>query len=293
MRPDFKVNLLIDDRIESYKSFFDHAWANLMMAKVKGTALDDAFFLLCTNWKAAANAQFMPWMMTSSIQSVEKGYLRPLPAFNERLLKDISASFGNFLVGDISNTLNKKLTKKVRAFIDQKLKDCNEVVQNTELEELKPENLFRSFLYGLGGAELQLSVYGAQRVCYAAIFFEYEHFVKTCIRILKKNPKYRPSRWEVLHDDTNLTLDAKTAATCLGDDAVKIGRLIRNCIAHNGGHLTEFERNNLPKGSFVEVDGFVRIVPEHNRTLFAALKDRVTIIAEAIFSKLGPETGEN
>jgi len=208
MRPDLKLNVMIDVRVEAYKSFFDHDWSKQLLSRTDGTKLKNPAFRLHCNWKAAANAQFMPWLMMESIQRFEYSYLRAQPTFSDKMLKDISESFGKFLDGEISNTVNKKMTKKVRKFILDKQAEIKTSLETWRPDELRPQQLFDEFVFAEeGGSEMQLAIHGAQRVCYAAIFFEYEHYLKTCVRILTGKDNYRPKSWYVLRDGVVSALD--------------------------------------------------------------------------------------
>ena len=48
--------IVVDERLESYTTFFDHTWAANIDTLVVGTKLEVPVFNLCINWKAAARA---------------------------------------------------------------------------------------------------------------------------------------------------------------------------------------------------------------------------------------------
>jgi hypothetical protein len=69
-------NIVIDDRLESYTSFFDHAWARNIDTLAAGTKLELPVFNLCINWKAAVNNCIGPWLICSSVSGFAGGFAR-------------------------------------------------------------------------------------------------------------------------------------------------------------------------------------------------------------------------
>jgi hypothetical protein len=284
MRPELKTTLFIDDRIESYKSFFDHDWAKRLMMLTDGTELEEPAFVLNTNWKATVNSQFMPWLMMGSFQNFEKGYLRPKPTLTEIVIRGLMKSIPDATTNFLSNTSRKKLAKVIRD-LGERLKCANEVAQNVELDELKPQTVFHGFLYGPGGSELQVSIFGGQRTSYGAFFFEYENFVTSCVGLARKKDEtlkeeeYRVYSSKTLFKHFKAAFDEELAEYCLNDKPVRVGRIVRNALAHNGGKIDKEDWAEV-RGVIEEIDGFARIMPEHNRILFDALRERAFKLAE-------------
>jgi hypothetical protein len=284
MHPELKTTLLIDDRIESYKSFFDHEWAKKLVVLTDGTELEVPVFVLTTNWKATVNSQFMPWLMMGSFENFEKGYLRPKPTITETVIRGLMKVIPDATADFLTKTSRKKLAKVIR---DQgeRLKYAVEVSQNVELPELKPQKVFHRFLYGMGGSELQISIFGGQRNSYGAFFFEYENFVTSCVGLARKKDvalneeEYRSYSSKGLLKDFQAAFDEELAEYCLNDPPVNVGRIVRNALAHNGGKIDKKDGAEV-RGVIEEIDGFARIMPEHNRILFDALKERAFKLAE-------------
>src|SRR5207253_2041712 len=63
-------NIKIDPRVDSYKTFFDHAWARKLDELVAGSKLAEPVFSLCINWKAAANTHLMPWLKVGNLKGL-------------------------------------------------------------------------------------------------------------------------------------------------------------------------------------------------------------------------------
>jgi hypothetical protein len=284
MRQELKTHLLIDDRIDSYKSFFDHDWAKKFFTLTDGTQLEEAAFILATNWKSTVNSQFMPWLMMSSFKSFEEEYLRPNPTLTETVTRGLMQLIPGRAASFLSSTQQKQLAQLI-ADLGAQFKQANEVVQQVELDDLKPQKVFHDFLYGRGGSELQMSVFGSQRASYALFFFEYENFVTACVGLArKKDPamkeeKYRVYKSATLFNHFKAAFDEALANYCLTDQPVKVGRIVRNALSHNGGRMDQEDRAEV-RGVIEEIDGFARIMPEHNRVLFKALKERAMRLAE-------------
>jgi hypothetical protein len=286
MRPGLKTELLIDAKIESYKSFFDFEWAKKLSLLTDGTPLEEHVFIFILNWRATANAQFMPWLMMHSIEHVETEYLRPKPTMMEWAMRAVIDMVSNLMEGELSKTKRKAMSKQIRDFLTPKIEEGRKSALTFAHPEAKPENLFRMFMQNEGGVELVYAIFGAQRICYSNIFHEYENFVKRCVGLVKKAPDYRAPNWKTLHKDVEAEFGKPIADYCLKDQPVETGRLIRNCLAHGGGKLSTDDIAALPKGSYEEIDGFVRIMPKHNRALFDALKERAMKLAESTLPHL-------
>jgi hypothetical protein len=280
MRPGLKTELLIDPNIESYKSFFDRDWATKLSLLTDGTPLEEHVFNFLLNWRSTANAQFMPWLMMHSIEHVETEYLRPKPTMMELAMRGVIGMVDNLMEGELSKTKRKVMAKQIRDFLTPKIEEGRKDALTFAPPEAKPENLFRMFLSDEGGQELYYAIFGAQRICYGNIFHEYENFVKRCVGLVKKKPDYRAPNWKTLCQDTDGAFGKTLADYCLKEQPVETGRLIRNCLAHGGGKLGADDIAALPKGSYEEIGGFVRIIPKHNRDLFDALKERAMKLAE-------------
>lgn len=72
---DQKRNLLLDDRIESYSSFFDHQWARELNALAEtAKTLDDFVMDLMLTIKGISRAASLPQIAVDCAQSYAKGH---------------------------------------------------------------------------------------------------------------------------------------------------------------------------------------------------------------------------
>jgi hypothetical protein len=268
----------IDDRLESYKSFFDHAWAEGMFHLVDGTKLAEPVFLLLMNWRATANTHLLPWLMIHSIRGFEKGYLRPKEGLSEKIIRGLMKRIPDETADFLSMTSRKKLAKVIRKLGEQ-LDEVHEVVQDVEPEEMNVNKLFGGFIWGHGGSEMQFSLWGSQRICYGAVFHAYEDFITQCVGLARNDPDYQVFKWKSLASHAKDAFGQAIADYCLTDQPVEIARLVRNRLAHNGGKICK-ELEALPHGIEVAND-ILQIKPVDNHKLFAMLKERVRLLAEA------------
>jgi hypothetical protein len=215
MRPGLKTELLIDANIESYRSFFDFEWAKKLSLLTDGTPLEEHVFIFILNWRATANAQFMPWLMMHSIEHVETEYLRPKPTMMEWAMRAVIDMVDNLMEGELSKTKRKVMSKQIRDFLLPKIEEGRKNAQTFAHPEAKPENLFRMFVQNEGGVELVYAIFGAQRICYGNFFHEYENFVKRCVGLVKKKPEYRVGKWEILCTDVEAEFGKAIADFCL------------------------------------------------------------------------------
>jgi hypothetical protein len=265
-------NFTYDPQLGSYSSFFDHAWARRFSDLVSGSLLDEPTMALLVNWKAAANTHLMPWLMITNLVSFAKGYARSHETISESALGRIARHLTEAMHDSLSNMKRKRLSEEINK-LAIKLKTSREGHD----EDIDPQHLFEEYLGSPGGHELQLSLWGTQRVVYGSLYHAYEHFVACCVGLLLEEPDYRPSNITKLIDDAKRKLPPQVYAHCIGDDSIQVARLVRNALAHHGGKESG-ELREKTHGIPV-VDGELQVMPKHVHELFALLKDRAMRLA--------------
>jgi hypothetical protein len=273
MADELKINIKIDERVDAYASFFDHSWSRAIDALVFGSKLEEPVFALSVNWKAAANAQLLPWLMMHSIKEFWRGNIEGQMSGSERSFWILAQQIPAAMRESLSNMKRKKLTEIINENA-QRVKQAGE----QEEQDLNTQALLSTFLKSRGGDELSLGIWGSQRIVYGAIFHAYENFVRCALGLARNEPDYRAFNIKTLVSDSKAAFGDETAKYCLTDDCVEVARLVRNALAHNGGKLTP-ELEKLAHGIEV-VDGQLQIMPENNRKLFHQLKDRASKLAE-------------
>jgi hypothetical protein len=270
-------NIKIDTRVDAYKTYFDHAWYRKLDETVAGSKLEEPVFSLGMNWKSAANTHLMPWLMIQSIKRFWEGHLRGQESASEQAVTHLAQHVPAEMGDSLSHMKRKKLAE-VMTQIGGRMKQVRE--QNDE--EINPQAVFDIFLSGPGGSELQLSIWGSQRITYGAVFHAYEDFVSRCVGLARNEPDYRAFKIKTLHSDARAAFGDTTANHCLTDSPVELARLVRNALAHQGGRETD-ELKKVAHGVTV-VDGVLQVMPDDNRRLFDTLKDRVFKLTQAALS---------
>ena len=79
------VNLIIDNRLDSYASFFDHDWAKSFGELSDKSRLQLPGCDLTRDWKGIAVAGRMPWLMIDSLQRFHVGFTTTNPPFYKLL----------------------------------------------------------------------------------------------------------------------------------------------------------------------------------------------------------------
>ncbi|QJW95365.1 hypothetical protein [Frigoriglobus tundricola] len=136
-----------------------------------------------------------------------------------------------------------------------------------------------------------------QRINYGALFFAYEDFLANVIRTkeLTYSSKKKP-----IKEAFATHFDDALADFCWNHDEVDLARLVRNALAYNGARFGKDLENYkarfvdvsgtskalLRREHFNPVDGIIQITPDNTAYLFGVLKERVTMIVEALAQSL-------
>jgi hypothetical protein len=271
MQADVIAKVRIDDRLESYRTFFDHDWSRRISELSNGTALEKPVWTLAISWKAAANTHAMPWLMMHSMNNLWQSFVNGdhafAPALVTALADRIPAEMGNSL----SNMRRKQLASAIRHVAEQ-VKDAT--ADATSALDLK--TLWSDFL-SPDIQEFSLSLWGSQRLCYGAVYHAYENFVRQCLGIARKEPDYR-ALFTQLVTDGKAAFSNELIAYCLEDQVVTVARLARNALAHNGGRMTD-QLRRIPHDLVVENDE-IQIMPLDTKNLFNQLKQRAFRLTE-------------
>ncbi len=277
MEMDLVHQIRIDNRLDSYQTFFDHDWSRKIGTLVGGTKLEEPVFALCMNWKSAANTHALPWLMIESLRGLWTGFMSGHEPFALKTIKALSQRLPSEMADSLSNMNRKKLAKVVR---DIGIQVCE--ATETSKEEFDPQTIWREFLRP-DIQEFQLCIWGSQRICYGAIFHAYENFVRQCVGVTKDEPDYR-AYFNQLVKDVESTFGLQAAEFCLTEQNIKIARQVRNALAHNGGRITD-EIESRPHDLAVE-DGVIQIMAPDTKNLFDLLKTRALSLTEAALGVL-------
>jgi hypothetical protein len=235
----------IDDRLESFKTFFDHEWSRRISELSNGTALEKPVWTLAISWKGAANTHVMPWLMMHSMKNLWQGFVEGNRAFGPALVSALVDRLPAEMGNSLSNMRRKQLESAVRIIAEQVNEATNDATSAFDLKTLWSDFLSPDI------QEFQLSLWGCQRLCYGAVYHAYENFVRQCVGMVREEPDYR-ALFGKLVADGKAAFGDEAIAYCLKDQFVKVARLTRNALAHNGGRLTD-ELRRLPHRLVVEI----------------------------------------
>ena len=133
---------------------------------------------------------------------------------------------------------------------------------------------------------IRVGLWGAERICFSALFHAYENFVRHVFGLITHNdPGYRIKDLKAFPSDFEKAFGAELAQTCLNDVEVRNARIVRNAVAHNGGRNTDELRK--VQHDFPIHDDQIQITTQHTRTLHQSLKERSLRLAEAGKETLG------
>jgi hypothetical protein len=258
-------------RLDDYTTFFDHDWSRNLLDDTMGTRLENPANGLCIDWKSAANALVLPWLFAHVPNNLYKGFAEMNPswgvlmarALKERLVREVEMRSG------LSNMKRKELQGAIDRILTQV-----EPINAMAPPEIQPEQVWASYLTY---AEFALGLLGTQRLCYSAVYFGYENFLRRCVAEATNNPAYRPYRDDLKKDLNRIVKDL--GDECMSDDAVVTAKLARDTLAHNGGMETDELKQRGHK--FQVVEGCISPLPADIRELYSVLKAKVTrVVAE-------------
>ena len=268
--------MVIDERLESYKTFFDHDWARRIMDLAAGTKLDDCVFSLCVNWKAAANTHIVPWFTVTSMGHFAEGMTKAHEPLTMKVIKAMAAR----LLTEMGDSLRNMQRKKLSDAIAKIGKEVSEGLERQEdQEELKPEFYWQMYLGSPHPHQYRLIIWGSQRICYGAVYHAYEDFIRGCARIVscQKNQTGHTGHKKLM-DVVGRHFGQQVAQDCLDAPEVRAARLVRNALAHNGGKESD-ELRKVQHGIRVE-GGVLQIMAPDTRRLFDVLKERAYNLVE-------------
>jgi hypothetical protein len=269
MADDLIAFLSCDSRLDSYASFFDHDWVKVFQDSTDKSLLKRAGFILCRDWKGIALSSRMSWMMVKSLewfQTTVWEYKTPAPkmmmkALVEHVTKD----------GTLRLMAKQKLVSSVEALYKQ---------LDEEMRKAGPpmdrDAIWQKYLEV---GEMKWALWASQWLAYGAIYFSYENFLRTAVSVAKKKPDYRARKSEILKRDFSKVFGSNLAEECIDDQPIQIARMVRNCIAHNGGEETADLKE---KHHSIRVEhGYLQIFPEDVHGLYLGLKALVLKVADA------------
>ena len=269
-------NIVIDPHLESYRTFFNHAWSRRMMELTEGTALDEIVFDLCVAWRGAANTHYFPWLMLQSMKSFAEGLAEAHEPFGKKWLSAVSsrlvAEMGDGLRPDQRHQLEsalQRLDAQVRAALEKDNYDFDAQKFFTDL---------------VRHSEVQFSLWGSQRICYGAVYYTYEDFLLRTYKAVTGQGSYQ-IRADDFSKDFATAFGPALRDFCWSHPAVHVARLTRHALVHNGGRVTD-KLARQKHGLRVE-NGVIQIMAPDTKGLFDVLKERAEKLVIETVPRLG------
>lgn len=273
--------MMIDDRLQSYESLWDKEWAARFSAIVTNTLLDDAGLDLCASWSGAAHAHGLPSFAVTCSDSMRVGIMSEA---NESVKKAVSLTVQRItrsIQGDLRNMAKKKLLAAGKE-AEAEIHGAFSVAQSIANATVDVPSQLWSDLIGNENSALRQAVLGLERLCYGALYFAYEDFLRHCVGLVSGTG---------YHDDASKFWKAVKGAfgkdglrDYFNDPPVKIGRTVRNALVHNGGKVTssvlELYCEHPNEMTIPVVDNELQVLPEFTKKLFGTLKNKATQLAE-------------
>lgn len=276
-------SILVDERLDSYRSFFDHAWAARVLDLTNGSKLSQPAFDLCASWRGAANTHVLPFMLIHHLKAYSEGFVNARDPFGSKwitVVRDrLIQEMGDSLCDSTAHSLEKALNK---------LYDECKATQAAKPYEFDEQQAWESYF---SNAEFHFSLWGSQRLCFASLYYSYEFFLLTSLRLARGESSYR-IRPKVFSKDFASEFGVDLRDRCWSDSQINIARLTRHCLVHNGARLTK-DLEKQHHGLDV-VDGEIQVLAPDTIALYDLLKDRTLALAEHAvglpqFSDIGEE----
>jgi hypothetical protein len=268
----------IDRNLDSYKSFFDHEWAKRFLDEADNANLADLAFNLCEGWKGAANTGMLPWLTIENLGNFAESFCNAHRPDAAHILDALAARLAREVQPPLAPTQQQCLERTIGAI-------------NGDLTAIKRSHPFKfdrvdAWNTMLENAEFAIAVVASRRIVYADMYFSYEDFLISCFRRASGQPSYQVGR--SFPADLSGFYGPAIALNIWSDPEVKIARLVRHAIVHNGARETP----ELAKAghSIGVIGGALQITPSATRVAFNCLKDRAMVILKETANRV-PKPG--
>lgn len=264
----------IDDRMDSYKTFFDHEWSKKINRLVDKSKIEQVVFDLATAWKSAANTHAMPWLMAHQLKPFYAGLMKT----NGPYAADVVNALLTRLARESNNSIPVDVIDRLRKILRHIALDVG-VKREQIVGEFDAETAWKEFLTQ---SEFRLSIWGSQRLVYAAVYYSYEDFLVRCFKLASNQKEYR-IRGKDFSKDFAAAFGIPLRDDCWSFADVHVARVTRHALVHNGGRVTS---DLLPlKHDLSIINGEIQIMAPDTRALFEVLKVRAFRLSEEMLRR--------
>lgn len=271
MSDPLQRKLFLDDRLESYDSFFDHQWAKDFSALASTAAkLQEPAFDFLMSCKGISRTAALPNLSVALTESYAQGHDHHKLSVSEsmRLIDHIVARIEQQVV------LNSNQKTEVVAAMAELAEEFRRKLDAVNVEFPK-QDLWDSCVKVVDGEsphspknEMRLALWASQRVCYSALYFAYEDLLTRCLSIHQRREvrAIGTSFQRVCRD----ALSPKLQQQCVFGRQINTAKLVRHALVHAGGRETAELKNS--KHLITVVDGQLQILPQDVKELYSCLK---------------------
>jgi hypothetical protein len=260
--------------LESYHSFFDHAWAQRLDHLAEHSKLEQVVFDLVSSWKAIGSVREWPWLMMHSMKTVlEAEFPKRHPIsvqIVQALEQRLASGMGLF---PLSSDQRRQLYQTLVMLREQMF--ATDKANPRELA-IKVDEHWKGFV---AIPDFALRLWKSEQNAYGAIYYAYEDFLTRCTGLARGEPEYSWLRAAEFANDLSTCFGNQLQGTCWDDPTVNISRLVRNAIVHNGGRITK-HLEKLNHGLHIEGEEVTIVAPD-TTSLFHSLKDRALQFTES------------
>ncbi len=276
MCDDLTKEIRIDDRLDSYESFFDHSWAKEMFSISENSPKVERLVLeLTSQFKGISRTFALPSLAVSMTEHYWNSYSQ---------VKRLPDSMVMKLISHLAEHLYQKVAMTSGMKADLKVAMLSLADEYLARAEAQPPLTFQrqSLWNGIVGLdedqgtddedpanEYRLALWSCPRVCYAALFFAYEDFILQCVTIKSGGRvKFVDQRFG---KEVKTVLGDKIGNRCWSDAKIQNAKNIRHALVHAGGRETS-KLKAIRHGVTIQ-DGVLQIMPHNVSGLFNILKE--------------------
>lgn len=256
-------HLMIDPNLDSYGSLQDPQWAGRITAAAKGTPAEQVVLDLCAGWKAAMNTHVLPGLTIRILKSYHDGFATEPEPVAQNMASLILHRYREEHNEDVPPHISKRLRNLLI-----ELQVSAKAIRKRKFDTFDAQEVWRSFV---NLPEFQFSIWGSQRLVYAAVYHAYEHFLVGSYMVATGRQKYR------LRDgrsDAELAQEfgQEICQACWLDQRIQNARIVRHALAHAGGRVTDEVRTQANGHGIAIVDKQLHPMPKDTKALLNVLK---------------------
>ncbi len=264
----------VDESLDSYNGFFDHDWVRALYSSVQHSRLEEPLFELTSQWKGISNARRLPWLMMHGLKDSIDSALNSHTPFPLRVLQELLERLGTG-----TSHHHFSLTSQDRQTLILEIRDIESQLIGALKSKPYSGDLNMIWRTYVESPEVRLALWMSEINAYAGVYFAYEHFLVSTMRMLSN---LETLRVEHLADAISKRLGKPVLDKCWKDAQVDLARRIRNALVHNGRKPTKGLQGF--KDRIAVQDGQIVLTAHQTTALFNILKVKVSLFCDNVLS---------